>query len=494
MPGTKGRVVALVLVGACASGQGRDDEGTLPSTGATTTSETGDGTTTGEPTSTTSTGAPSTDTGDATTSTGTTTTTTGALTGPDSETADATGPVAGCGDGVVQAPELCDDGNLVDGDGCNVDCRPAAEVLWSTTHGGMLGLADEALGCAVDGNNSIYVIGFVGVGADDTDWWIRKYAADGAELWTQSYAGSAMLADQGRAIVVDAAETVYVAGLAQEPMEGNDLVVRKHAADGSPLWTRKFAGAAMLNDVASGAVLTPDGGLLVGGATAVADAGNDTWLRKYASTGDVLWTRTYDGAAGSNDATQAVAVTEDGYIYAAGYEAAPGESNNMWIARYDADGNLLWSRLYNGADSKADYLYGVVAMDDGGVVVCGYETAESVPWKSFVRRYDVDGLTVWTEVEAGPEAAGALCYGLSRADDGDLLFAGATIVAGQREPWLRRLAPDGTPRWSTPIAGAGAGSSHARCLQQAPDGTLVAAGGVDGGVDGRDVWVARLSP
>jgi len=141
-------------------------------------------------------------------------------------------------------------------------------------------------------------------------------------------------------------------------------------------------------------VLTPDGGLVVGGATAVVDAGNDTWLRKYASTGDVLWTRTYDGAAASNDATQAVAVTEDGYLYAAGYEAAPGESNNMWTARYDADGNLLWSRLYNGADSKADYLYGAVTMDDGGVVVCGYETAESVPWRSFVRRYDADGLTL----------------------------------------------------------------------------------------------------
>src|SRR5215831_20596401 len=29
-----------------------------------------------------------------------------------------------CGDGVVQAPELCDDGNLVDGDGCDSNCTP----------------------------------------------------------------------------------------------------------------------------------------------------------------------------------------------------------------------------------------------------------------------------------------------------------------------------------------------------------------------------------
>lgn len=495
MFGTTGKLAALALITGCAAGQGRDDGGSPPSTATTSaTDPTGSGTSSSEITNATSTGpistGPDVDTTSSGTTTATTTTTTDAVTG----TTDGTGPAAGCGDGVVQPPELCDDGGLVDGDGCNADCRPSGAVLWSITHGGMLGLTDEALGCAVDGNNSIYVSGFVGVGPGDDDLWLRKYAEDGAELWTQTYAGSALLKDQGRAVVVDVAELVYVAGFAQEPMQGNNVVVRKHAADGSPLWTRTFNGAAMLGDVASGAVLTPDGDLVVGGATAVLGAGNNTWLRKYAPTGDVLWTRTYDGAASSNDATQAVAVTADGYIYAAGHEAAPGESNNIWLGKYDADGNLLWSRLYSGAAGGADYLHAVIAMDDGGAVVCGYETAEGIPWKSFLRRYDAAGLTVWTEVEAGPEAAGALCYGLDRTADGDILFAGATIQAEQREPWLRRLAPDGTPRWSTVITGAGTGASHARCLRPAPDGTLVTAGGLDDGIDGRDVWIARLSP
>src|SRR5690606_37428636 len=118
--------------------------------------------------------------------------------------------------------------------------------------------------------------------------------------------------------------------------------------------------------------------------------------------GDVLWTRTYNGTAGGSDSANAVAVTDDGYIYAAGHENVPGENHNMWVGKYDADGNLLWSRLYNGGASKADYLHAAVAMDDGGVVVCGYESADSISWQSFLRRYDSDGLTVWTLVDAGP--------------------------------------------------------------------------------------------
>jgi cysteine-rich repeat protein len=34
--------------------------------------------------------------------------------------------MAVCGDGVSEAPEVCDDGNLVDGDGCDSNCTPTA--------------------------------------------------------------------------------------------------------------------------------------------------------------------------------------------------------------------------------------------------------------------------------------------------------------------------------------------------------------------------------
>src|SRR5262245_34146429 len=36
----------------------------------------------------------------------------------------ATAQVPLCGNGVVEAPELCDDGNLVSGDGCDINCTP----------------------------------------------------------------------------------------------------------------------------------------------------------------------------------------------------------------------------------------------------------------------------------------------------------------------------------------------------------------------------------
>src|SRR5262249_44115174 len=36
-----------------------------------------------------------------------------------------------CGNGVLEVGELCDDGNLVDGDGCDADCFASGGVLWT---------------------------------------------------------------------------------------------------------------------------------------------------------------------------------------------------------------------------------------------------------------------------------------------------------------------------------------------------------------------------
>lgn len=517
MVGRRVGALGLALLAGCASGEGANDLSVGTGTGSGSSSSSGGGTgssgggstgasgstsaepaptgTSGDPLVSTSSGGGETSSGGSSSGGGETSSGESSSSGGGDASSSSGAPEPVCGDGVVDEGELCDDGDDVDGDGCNADCQVSGTLVWSTTHAGMLGLSDEGLGCDVDGTGSIYVVGLTALSAADEELWLRKYAAEGQALWTQTYAGSAKLKDQGRGVVVDAAELVYAAGFVNVLEQGNNVFVRKYAADGMPVWTKSFNGAASVGDIASAAVLTKTGDLLVGGATGVMDAGNDTWLRKYSPTGAVLWTRGHAGAGKGHDETNALAVTDDGgTFYAAGIESVPGEGRNLWLGKYDIDGNLLWSRLYNGMASKDDYLHAAVAMPDGGVVVCGYETALTIPWSSFLRRYDANGLVVWTEIDAGPEELGALCYGLDRASNGDLLLAGAAIAGTTREPRLRRLAPDGTPLWSTVVVGAGKGGSQARCVREAPDGTVVAVGGQDDDSDGRDAWIARFTP
>lgn len=410
-----------------------------------------------------------------------------------SESGEASTDAAACGDGVVAVDEVCDDGNVEDGDGCNADCQPSGRVLWSDRWAGGTKLTDEALDCAVDEFGSIYVAGYTTLSKTDEDVWARTYSPGGDILWTQTYGGLAKTKDRGEAIVVDAAQLVYVAGHENVVDQGNNVWVRKHAADGMPTWTETYDSATSGNDAAYAATLTPEGDLLVVGAHTFAGQGIDAWLRKLSPEGATLWTRTYSGAAGLSDFGRAVAIDGSGYIFVAGEEDVAEEGSNMWTARFDPDGNLLWSRLYSGAAGLDDVLYGAAATDDGGVVVCGVEKATDLSI-AFVRRYDADGLAMWTVTDEGVDATGANCYEVDVAGNGDVLIAGSEVTMGATRPRFQRMNADGALRWSVTIESAGAGASHGRCVREASDGTLVVSGAIDEGLDGRDAWVARLSP
>jgi cysteine-rich repeat protein len=187
---------------------------------------------------------------------------------------------AACGDGQLGADEVCDDGNAVDGDGCNADCQPSGRLLWSDSYGGGSVLADEALDCAVDEFGAIYVAGFTTVTKPNEDVWTRSWAPDGAVLWTQTYDGALGAKDRGQAVVVDASQLVYVAGHENVDLQSNDVWVRKHAADGTPTWTHGYNGPASTSDAAYGAALTAEGDLWSSGRTPSPVRGRTLWLRK----------------------------------------------------------------------------------------------------------------------------------------------------------------------------------------------------------------------
>jgi cysteine-rich repeat protein len=54
---------------------------------------------------------------------------------------DTTGDVPVCGDGIVVLPEMCDDSNVLDDDGCSSQCMFEYQIVFisSTTFGGALG-------------------------------------------------------------------------------------------------------------------------------------------------------------------------------------------------------------------------------------------------------------------------------------------------------------------------------------------------------------------
>lgn len=404
---------------------------------------------------------------------------------------------AECGNGDLELNEDCDDGNTADGDGCNADCTPSGQVLWEQTIGGGMMASDDGYDVIADAEGNFVVVGATGAAegvASGKDGWARRYSPMGGTYWTVTHTGPGGGDDQLHGVVLDVDGSAYVGGYHRAADDTNDAVVRKIDTFGADAWTSTFDAPDATSTIVQAVAIDAEGDVLVVGYANVTAAGRDAVLRKYTPDGTAVWTRTYGGDALGHDLAYDVTTTTNGSLYVVGYETVDGEGRNMWLGKYDTDGNLLWSRGYNGIASLDDQLVGVTAGPDDEVYVCGYESSVDIPWHSFVRRYDADGNIQWTDEFLGETAEGAHCYGIALAPNGDLVTTGGEIDTMIRDVMLRRYTGDGEIRWGRHIAGGAMGPDYGRSIAIDDTGLIYVTGSIDTGADARDIWVARVSP
>lgn len=143
----------------------------------------------------------------------------------------------------------------------------------------------------------------------------------------------------------------------------------------------------------------------------------DAVLLRYDAAGNINWIRTAGGKG--NDEGDAIKY-KDGYVYVAGrFEDSAlfsgtgmrsAGSSDVFIAKYETNGNLVWVRKAGG--SKADYPTAIDVDADGNVYVAGsYETAITIDavtlnttnlyGESFYAKYDASGNLQWAKSATG---------------------------------------------------------------------------------------------
>ncbi|MEM9460886.1 MAG: hypothetical protein AAGF11_42375 [Myxococcota bacterium] len=410
------------------------------------------------------------------------------------DSSDGPGPT-GCGDGTWDVGEECDDGNQTNADGCNADCQLSGTLLWHDSVGSGFNLIEQAMTNVVAADGTVYVAGYSTDMAMARDGWVGRYSAEGQSRWIRAHMGAGGGNDEVQGLVLDGQGSLYAAGYESTPSAGVDAWIRRYDLDGAEQWTRTYDGPSSGHDVFHSVSLDAEGNIVAVGHHNVVGEAADALLRKYSPDGDVLWTRTHSGSEGGNEMIEGVASSPAGNLYVAGHEKGSfGEGINAWLAKYDNDGNILWTRTYNGGASLNDFYTAVAVVGDDDVVVCGYEVAEDYPWHVLVRRYDDRGALVWADEYLGAAEQGALCYGIAVDSVDDVVITGGEREGEVRRAMLRKYDPTGDVWWSQSIAVGEVGTNHGRSVAIGPNDTIAVAGGLNLGTDARDIWVGVFTP
>ena len=211
----------------------------------------------------------------------------------------------------------------------------------------------------------------------------------------------------------------------------------------------------------------------------------DNFLVKYNSNGVVKWARSSGG--NSYDYAQAVATDQADNVYMAGYYTSGklifgtktinnsdtfGGPQNIFLAKYDSSGNVIWAKGINGNGgfgTYQNYLKAMTVDASANIYITGsfdsdtlffgstYITRNSVPGthQMFVAKYDSSGHELWAKIFTSTGGSG---NAIATDQAGNVYFTGTfqgvihfdstTFNRSKTSGFLSKMTPSGDISWA----------------------------------------------
>lgn len=285
---------------------------------------------------------------------------------------------------------------------------------------------DIASAVTTDTLNNLYVTGGTNgsLGGENNsesrDIWIAKYNSEGEQEWVQQFGSPDF--DTPSSIATDKAGNLYLAGSTKgnlvEPKEADlfDSWLAKFDSDGNQLWIQQFGEGFAFN--AYTLDVDDNGNTVLGGTVvnvtdteAVLPNTDDIWLAKYDTDGNQLWLEEFgDSAVTAFEESFGIAIDRSGNVYSTGFTSGDLVGTNaglydVWLTKHDTNGELEWIRQIGTEDYE--WGWGVDTDSNGNVYLGGYTLGDldgnnAGSYDTWLAKYDSNGNQLWIEQFGSP--------------------------------------------------------------------------------------------
>ncbi|MCK4512081.1 hypothetical protein KAW64_10100, partial [bacterium] len=378
--------------------------------------------------------------------------------------------------------------------------------LWTAAYDGAAHGDDRAHAMTIDDAGNVYVTGGSENSLGAMDFATVKYDAAGTELWVVRRDGLFDTFGGGWDIALDSAGNVLVLGRSEVAGRDHDFETIKYDAAGIELWSVIYDGPVSGTDAACTMVVDEFGSAYVTGRSEGVGTGYDYATIKYDTDGVEQWVRRYDGPVKGNDRPYRIALGGDGCISVTGQSDGDGTGVDYATVKYDADGNVQWTRRYDGEGNGYDCGWAIAADGDGNVIVTGKSTGLGTGWDYVTIKYDPTGAALWTAVYAGPieEEQQDWAYAMAVDAAGNSYVTGGSFeVLTDDDIRTFKYDTDGNVVWSASYDGPASGEDWGYAIAVDDAGCVYVTGLSDGvgtgrdyvtlkyDADGNEQWVSR---
>ena len=275
----------------------------------------------------------------------------------------------------------------------------------------------------------------------------------------------------------------------------NDTSINKVSAMTiSNTWTTMLGSSSY--DKGGRISIGPDGSIYISGPKLGTNSEADTYLTKYNTSGQKIWTKSY--VTTNNELGSYLAVGSDGSIYLTGgvngaFWGVPSNgSYDAYISKYNSEGIPIWDKLFG--TSTDEYSTGITTSSDGSIYIVGLtlgspdgQINNGGVGDVFLVKYSADGVKIWTRLFGSNASDFPLA--VKTGSDGSIYVTGFTTgslggtINGTSDAFLVKYSANGTKLWTKQFGSSGLDGAYSITIGL--DGSLYLTGSSDSSIDGQ---------
>ena len=280
-------------------------------------------------------------------------------------------------------------------------------------------------------------------GVNVSDLFLIKTDSSGNEIWRTVY-GSInndyakyvrQTQDGGYIIVGETWASVWSAGM-------SDVWMVKTDSAGKVLWSRTYGGTQI--DEGASVVQTADGGFIITGGTYSFGIGGlpDPWIIRTDGSGNKIWDKTIGTA--TSDFAHSIQKTSDGNYILTGSFSPSSSKSEVFAMKITDSGDQLFFKNFSIADKQTSIAYYIKETTDYNFIITGlvsYPFPESN--NVFLAKIDGNGNKLWENVvNSNTDEIG---YTVDQTSDAGYIIFGSTQKNGNYDFYLVKMIDSPPP-------------------------------------------------
>lgn len=366
-------------------------------------------------------------------------------------------------------------------------------LLQSVTVDGGENGNDEARGIFLH-NGMLYVAGYVTVNGQGRDIWLAKYDRNLVYQDSVTVNGPANGDDEGYTMAFDQDGYLYLIGYMTEAGEDHNVWIGKFDSNLDLMDDITVNGSQNDADDGYGILFDgPSGNLYTAGTLREAGQGANIWMAILNTNLVTLNSVTMNGPAGDDtDKARFMTWDDERHLFVSGSMSQVGTDYDIWIGKFNEDLSVVDQVIVAGPTTDEDKGYGIVFDGHDTLFVTGTMIEPGESYNIWMAKYDTDLNLLDDLTINGPADGEDVAYWLAMDQSGSLYHTGVyTEPEGGANIWVARFDQDlRLQSWAT-VDGPAGGYDTGLGLAHSSDNELYVSAVVSDPTRGFDIWIGR---